>query len=390
MGNFFKSFFYGTDAAIVEGRLYLFSKDASDYLQFHGKRFGLSIGPKLDDLDRNWMMLEKKTLHKKIRKSVLESVSATQDAPMTGERLLMYIADDIIEHHSFKHILSHNVDCAKTIRTPVIDPTAVMGSVYQSLQAKYLGGIVNKDVLVIGGTAYTLEETESPKRTHLKIGRRTYALSRDAGIPIEDILKQREDMVDDEIHNKTRDNKDLEQFLKESLERNIDKLSSSNDQYNAENNTGFHRNGKDTYIYTKTPSYILYERVNKIFYAFPPAKIGVQIEAVDDNLFLKLPVVIDGYLHPAVPCSQPYTDICFQYVDIPNLSNYNIRSQVCILLYTGCRMLMELYCSTGGAWKNLNNPDTAAEFSHMVIPADKADMRIVTNMKRCMEVGESA
>ena len=205
MDNFFKSFFYGTDAAIVDGRLYLFSKDASNHLQFHGKRFGLSTGPKLDDLDRNWMMMEKKMLHKKIRKSVLESVSVTQNTPMTGERLLMYIADDIIEHHSFKHILSYNVDCAKIIKTPVIDPTAIMGSIYQSLQAKYLGGIMNTDTLVIGGAAYTLEETESPKRTHLKIGRRTYALSHDAGMPIDDIIKLREDMVDDEIHNKTRD-----------------------------------------------------------------------------------------------------------------------------------------------------------------------------------------
>jgi len=379
MDNFFCSFFRDTDGVIVDGRLHIFSPGQDDYIQFHNRKTGLCIGPKLDALDMNWIVAEKETLLDRIKREVLNSQGDANDDALSGDKLLMHVLYDTIEHNSFKHVLEYRIECAKSVKEQGIDPSHVVDRIYKSLDTFFFKKIFSVDSLIIGGDMYCLTETESPKRNFAKIGRRFYQIRDRSQTTIQDILDRRDALVEDEIRERTRADDDISKLVEQSIDKYSDRLGATNDYYNQENNLGFHRHDKDIYVYTKTPSYVLYEKVLKKYYEFPPARIGVKVKFDGSYASIYSPVTLDGYLHPAVSSEKPYSIVCFEHVDIPNFECYSTKDKILTYLFNGCQMLMSLYCSEKGAFNNLYIPKVAEMFRHLEIPVRDLADKVVTN-----------
>jgi len=129
--------------------------------------------------------------------------------------------------------------------------------------------------------------------------------------------------------------------------------------YNQNENIGFEKTENGFFVYTVVKPYSLYERYNNKYYGFGEAKIGIKLEIVDEEIAWQSAVVINRYIHPALPNLGTYQRICTGNYSYDTLrEKYDDKAkQIRAALGEAVRMIERGYFSAKGSWNKLTNSE---------------------------------
>lgn len=407
--NFLHSYLRDTDCVILNGRVYNLtygkrSCRARSFLEFRGIRFGLVAGPLIAELDRNLLVREEEKLDK-IANNELESILADAKQndviDMTSpDYILKSFAQNVIDTYSLRDILYRRFRIRKDrrksceARRPSISLEQILEvkkDVLNRIRPDKLGRALGSGNMVfIGGIGYALEMSGSPLSRkdipYVKLSNRYYVVCSQIGQLIENIIEARENMLRSSVKKIINDDARLKKLREEQEERAASDLKLLDKYYDPQRNLGFVKNSKGFFIFTKMPSYVLWEHKTDRYFSFPPAKVAVKV-LLDRGKHIRIsnPLIIERYRHPALDgLNLGYEHICFQFFEPATLKRASSAEKVHRLLYEGCRMMMANYCSGGKAYFNLEDDEVAEIFSGSIVPKSKVDNSKVTNRQACI------
>ncbi|MEM4244823.1 MAG: hypothetical protein QW404_00030 [Candidatus Nanoarchaeia archaeon] len=204
-----------------------------------------------------------------------------------------------------------------------------------------LEDLIKKPTFVCMGNMYKLSNTKTQSH-EIKIKNKSYSVQ-------EKIT---------ELEQFERLYQNLDARLRGCFNYEIKKIARQAKFYDPKENIGFEDTEKGFFLYTLVKPYALYERTNSKYYGFGEAKIGIQIRIVDNEIVWHDAVVMNKYIHPALPDDDEYQKIC-----TGNFSFETIRQkykgkaeQIRIALEEARRMIERGYFSRDGSWNTLQDP----------------------------------
>ena len=214
--------------------------------------------------------------------------------------------------------------------------------------------IFNNYCFVRKGKIYRIKN-EKKNTTSAKINNKYYNISESLKQSLETLEKEYIKNIKDKIYNQLTKGKDSLfnkiQSLKEK--KDVINLINKGDFYDSKEDIGFKKGSEGFFITKKVKPYILYETENKKHYRFGEATIGVKLIKKHGQLQWQEPVVINSYIHPALPnaTKKPYQKICQGKYDYKKATEgKNLEESVRILLGESKRMLLSGYYGIRGAW----------------------------------------
>lgn len=224
-----------------------------------------------------------------------------------------------------------------------------------------IDNIINQDCFVLEGKFYSLNKG---KKDHfsIRIHNQDYSIGELLELNLEELEERYLKSIEEKVY------KDLTKG-KESLANKIEGLNKKKEIldvikkgefYDAKEELGIKISDKGFFATTKIRKpYILEEPTTKKRYRFGEALIGVKLTKQEDTIRWNDPVVINPYMHPALPNLElkPYQKICNGKFDY-NLAvqGKSLEDSIRILLDEGVRMILKGYYGTqkiDGAWHNL-------------------------------------
>lgn len=392
-----------TDCILIGGRIYgiVYGKETDDFVEFRNTRFGLSTGPLLKDIEKNWSVehpeemreLIDSELENKLRS--LGNVTRYWRIVSDPKMRMKALAYDVINSVCMKDVLhpkkaeNDDDDVSSETLTKHGDEIARKLSKYQVSSV-----IAKKDMMVLNGAAYALEECkENEKRecfkngaAFAKIGKRSFRSKGQHRDFIDKIKEKQDQLMIQKVKQEIERDTSLQSRVRGIRDKKAEDIMKLDDFFDNDTNIGFASNSRGFFIYTKTPSYILWEHVNDRYYLFPPAKVAVQI-LVDSMYEIRpsFPIVMNRYKHPAVPeINLSNQIICFDNFDRSSIDFSKPVNTISMFLHHGCKMLMENYCSDGNAFQNIENKTYADLFSDLEVDKVQLGRRTPTNLQACL------
>ena len=214
--------------------------------------------------------------------------------------------------------------------------------------------IFNNYCFVRKGKIYRIKN-EKKNTTSAKINNKYYNISESLKQSLETLEKEYIKNIKDKIYNQLTKGKDSLfnkiQSLKEK--KDVINLINKGDFYDSKEDIGFKKGSEGFFITKKVKPYILYETENKKHYRFGEATLGVKLVKKHGELQWQEPVVINPYIHPAIPnaTKKPFQKICRGKYDYKKATEgKNLEESVRILLGESKRMLLSGYYGIRGAW----------------------------------------
>lgn len=397
-GDLFSAYLNENDCVIVNKRIYNLTdrRDTGDYVSFRNARLGAVLGPRLEDIEENFASLQKRTLLSMVDARLEREFERLQqrDALVPGHDHTMLkkrIAYEAIAGYSLSNVLAQYKDDDGR-ELPAEEILRVRKEVLEGLEnCSFSEAVMDTPLLVIGGMPYLLEKvrlrTGSEQDILVKIKDEEFLCSGQLQEGVEGIISKYWHALEQRMESAVKGSGNIARIVREKPAFGAADALSRDEFYDRNRNIGFRNFEGAVFAFTRTPEYVLWEHITDKYYRFPPADVGVEIDINQNSLVsIKFPVVLNRYKHPALPSIDSVVgELCFMYFDRSSLTGLNTRQRVIKLLHEGCRMLMVNYCSDGHAYQNLEEENTAEEFSDLRVSREQVDMSLVTNMSSAID-----
>lgn len=309
-------------------------------LAFNGKKFHFNEGLKLSDLEKLYFQnndAELKRYGNEVLRNILSNEQEiSEDYHKLGQEI------ELVEFILYNLLKKEKEEDTIKILAPQKEYSCLIDKLF------------NQNCFVWQGRLYLLQK-ESNSLFSVKIGNKEYGLGDRCQLDLEELEKKYIKNIEEKIcHNLTTG--------KESLLRKVEKLKGKKklieiikkkEFYDHEEDIGLKICGEGFFVTKKIKPYVLYEPQNKKYYGFGEALIGVKLEKQNKKISWKDPVVINPYIHPALPSKErkPCQKICngkFEYSKA--VKGRSIEEALRIILAEAKRMILNGYFGEKGAW----------------------------------------
>lgn len=312
-----------------------------------GKKFFFNEGLKLSKLEELYFQNNDSEL-KKYSNELLKNVLSDEEGVSTDYHKLGQEAElvELILCNIFKK----NKKESKTVK-PLI---------FQEKNSCLIEKLFNQDCFIWQGRIYSLNKGGVGLYS-IRLKDQDYSIGEHLKLNLEDLEKKYLKSIEENIfHQLTKGKEALFNKLEKLKEKKeIIDIIKRGEFYNPVENQGIEITDKGVFVTTRVKPYILYEPKNKKYYRFGEAVIGVKLVKQDSLVCWKDPVVINPYIHPALPSKEakPYQKICNGKLDYNQLTEgKSLEEAVRLLLSEAERMIISGYFGkkeVKGAWYQL-------------------------------------
>ncbi len=223
-----------------------------------------------------------------------------------------------------------------------------------------IDNLINQDCFVFEGKFYSLNKGKDI--FNIKIQNQDYSIGELLDINLEELEEKYSKSIEEKIYKYLTKGKESLANKIEGLnkKKGILDIIKKGEFYDAKEELGIKISDKGFFATTKIRKpYILEEPTTKKRYRFGEALIGVKLAKQEDTIRWNDPVVINPYIHPALPNLEPkpYQKICNGKFDYNRaVQGRSLEDSVRILLSEGARMILKGYYGhhkIDGAWHSL-------------------------------------
>jgi len=221
-----------------------------------------------------------------------------------------------------------------------------------------INNLFKKDCFVLEGKIYGLSKKKNDLSA--RINNKEYNIGKRLELNLSELEKKYNKGIKEKIQKElTQGNDSLLSNIKKLKEKkNLIGILNKGEFFDKKENIGFKKDNKGFFATTRTGKYVLYEPANKKYYRFQDALIGVKLEKKNKRIIWNDPVVLNKYIHPALPSSRLKTHqkICkgdFDYKK--DVQRKSIEEALRILLARGRFMILRGYFGEKGAWHSLKD-----------------------------------
>jgi hypothetical protein len=341
--TFFYNFFKENTLFVIDGTIYNQNPSSNDgpVLIVGEKKFYFNEGPKLSQLEELYFQ-NNSSEFKKYGNEVLKNF-------LSDEKGINVDYHELGQEIEFAELALYGIlKNEKKEKTPV--------KIIQSKQNSCLiEKILDQDCFVLQGKIYSLRKGKDGI-FRIKIKNHDYNIHERFDVNLEELEKKYLKNIEEKIYfDLTNSKESLFKKIKGLKEKKelID-IIKKGEFYDEKEELGFKISKEGFFVTKKVKPYVLYEPNNGSYYRFGDMLIGTKL-VKQDNLFnWKYPVIINPYIHPALPHAKeakPYQKICNgKYDYYKAVEGKGFEESVRIVLAAAKRMLLSGYVGEKGAW----------------------------------------
>lgn len=379
--TFFYKFFKENTFFIVNKTVYniKFNINGQGLLSVGKKKFGIDEGLKLATLEELYFSNNDSEL-KEYGNNLLTNI-------LSEEKEINKNFHELGKDLEFLEFLWYKILKNKKKEKPKIKPIKI-----QKKDSCIIDNLFSQDYFVWKGRFYNLNNNEKGSFS-AKIKNRIYSDGESLDLSLEEQEKKYLQKIEEKIYNQLTKGQDslLNKVKRLKEKKELIDVLKKGEFFDEKENIGFRKDGKGFFVTRKAASdapqktngkktYVLYERSNGKHYRFEEALIGVKLTKKNDRLQWHDPVVVQPYIHPALPqkSSTSHQRICSGGVDYNKLtSRKSLEDSVKALLSEGQRLILHGYFLPKGHGAYFSLSDK--HFQDLEV--QNYDLREVTNKK---------
>lgn len=344
--TFFYKFFKENMFFVVDKTVYNIkpSVNGQGVLFTSNKNFGIDKGLRLSELEEIYFSnndLELKQYgNELLRKILVDEKEVSKDYHKLGEDL------------EFLEFIWYKLLKRKSIEKPEIKPIKI-----QEKNSYLIDKLFQEDCFVRKGKLYSLKKGKG--LFNARINNKDYSIGESLELSLDELEKKYLKSIEEKICNQLTKGQDslLNKVGKLKKRKELIDVLKKRDFFDEKENLGFKKDSKGLFVTTKAASdapkkidgkknYVLYEKSNGLYYRFEEALIGVKLIKSSNGINWQDPVVIQPYIHPALPQKSlvSHQRICPGAVDYNQITHgKSLEDAVKRLLSEGRRLILHGY-----------------------------------------------